>query len=130
MGNPPDLTVLKAVCEFLIAVHPTDDITRLHAPSRCYLREHSLDFVQVSNHSSPMARCSNPSPRTTPVRSIHSANPFQFTSPVRSSSRNALSRSLSFESLRNRDLPRTGAGSKTRRRTERSKTGATIKDIV
>ena len=44
MGNPPDLTVLKAVCEFLIAVHPTDDITRLHAPSRCYLREHSLDF--------------------------------------------------------------------------------------
>ena len=44
MGNPPDLTVLKAVCEFLIAVHPTDDISRLHAPSRCYLREHSLDL--------------------------------------------------------------------------------------
>ena len=44
MGNPPDLTVLKAVCEFLIAVHPTDDVRVLHAPSRCYLREHSLDF--------------------------------------------------------------------------------------
>lgn len=48
MGNPPDLTVLKAVCEFLIAVHPTDDITRLHAPSRCYLREHSLDFGMLT----------------------------------------------------------------------------------
>ena len=43
MGNPPDLTVLKSVCEFLIAVHPTKDTIRLDAPSRCYLREHSLD---------------------------------------------------------------------------------------
>ncbi|KAL9952715.1 hypothetical protein ACROYT_G040007 [Oculina patagonica] len=109
MGNPPDLTVLKAVCEFLIAVHPTDDISQLHAPSRCYLREHLLDVVPVSNHSSPMARFSIPSPRTAPMRSIHSANPFQFTSPVRSSSRNAMSRSLSFESLRNKDLPKTRA---------------------
>lgn len=44
MGNPPDLTVLKAVCEFLIAMHPTEDTTRLHSPNRFYLREHSFDF--------------------------------------------------------------------------------------
>lgn len=44
MGNPPDLTVLKAVCEFLVAVHPPDDVHRLHAPNRCYLREHPLDI--------------------------------------------------------------------------------------
>lgn len=109
MGNPPDLTVLKAVCEFLIAVHPTDDITRLHAPSRCYLREHSLDFVQVSNRSSPIVRRVIPSPRTAPVRSIHSANPFQFTNPTKTSSKNAMSRSLSFESLGKTDLSKTRA---------------------
>lgn len=56
-----------------------------------------------------MARFSIPSPRTTPIRSIHSANPFQFTSPGRGSSRKALSRSLSFESLANKDLPKTRA---------------------
>ena len=67
----------------------------------------SNSTVPVSNHSSPRARFSIPSPRTAPVRSIHSANPFQFTSPVRRSSRNALSRSLDFESLRNKDLPKT-----------------------
>lgn len=59
--------------------------------------------VQLSDHSSPIARGSVSSPRTTPIRSIHSANPFQFTSPVRGPLRVALSRSLSFESLRNKD---------------------------
>lgn len=59
--------------------------------------------VQLSDHSSPTARGSVSSPRTAPIRSIHSANPFQFTSPVRGPLRVALSRSLSFESLRNKD---------------------------
>ena len=44
MGSPPDLTVLKAVCEFLIAIHPTEDTSRLHSPTRFYLAQHSLDF--------------------------------------------------------------------------------------
>ena len=63
--------------------------------------------VQVSNHSTPTARRSISSPRTAPVRSIHTANPFQFISPVKGPSRVSLSRSLSFESLRNKDPTRT-----------------------
>ncbi|XP_022782202.1 lysosomal-trafficking regulator-like isoform X2 [Stylophora pistillata] len=106
MGNPPDLTVLKSVCEFLIAVHPTNDIIRLHAPSRCYLREHSLDISLGSNRSLPAASSSISSPRTTPVRSTHSPSPFQFTSPARNPSRTPMSRSLSFESIKNKDLQR------------------------
>ena len=54
-----------------------------------------------------MVRRVIPSPRTAPVRSIHSANPFQFSSPTKSASKNALSRSLSFESLANKDLSKT-----------------------
>ena len=65
--------------------------------------------VQVSNRSSPRIKRVISSPRTAPVRSIHSANPFQFTSPAKIASKNAMSRSLSFESLRNRDLSKTRA---------------------
>lgn len=60
--------------------------------------------VQVSNHPSPITRGSNRgSPRTAPVRSIHSADPFQFSSPVKGPSTVAISRSLSFDSLRKQD---------------------------
>lgn len=84
-----------------------------------------MSTVPVSNRSSPMARCSMSSPRTAPVRSIHSANPFQFTSPVRTSSTNALSRSLSFESLRNKDLLRTRGDAQNVQKQERlSKTSS------
>ena len=43
------------------------------------------------------------SPRTAPIRSIHSPNPFQFASPAKGRSRVSLSRSLSYESLRKQD---------------------------
>lgn len=49
------------------------------------------------------------SPRTAPVRSIHSANPFQFTSPAKSASKNTLSRALSYESVANKDVSKTRA---------------------
>lgn len=56
----------------------------------------------MSNHASPTARRSLLSPRTTPIRSIHSSNPFQFTSPGKRLSRCSMSRSLSYESFRNK----------------------------
>ena len=65
--------------------------------------------VQVSNRSSPIVRRVIPSPRTAPVRSIHSANPFQFTNPAKNTMKNTMSRSLSFESLGKKDLSKTPA---------------------
>lgn len=44
MEQTPDLTVLKAVCEFLIAIHPTEDTTSLHSPNKFYLMEYNFDF--------------------------------------------------------------------------------------
>lgn len=57
----------------------------------------------ISNHPSTVKRgsASTPSPRTAPVRPINS-NPFQFP-PLKRHSKGALSRSLSFESLRRQD---------------------------
>lgn len=57
----------------------------------------------ISNHQSTVKRgsASIPSPRTAPARPIHS-NPFQFPE-LKSHSKGALSRSLSFESLRKQD---------------------------
>lgn len=59
--------------------------------------------VQFSNQSSPVKIGPISSPRTAPIRSIHSRNPFQFSGPVKGRSRVSLSRSLSYESLRKQD---------------------------
>ncbi|XP_048586036.1 lysosomal-trafficking regulator isoform X2 [Nematostella vectensis] len=69
-SNPPDLTVLKAVCEFLIAIHSSDDTTRLHSPSRFYLAEHAFDFGRPSPY-----RVRYPSPHHSPALSSEPISP-------------------------------------------------------
>lgn len=37
LGQPADLPVLKAICSFLIAIHPTLDTLTLHSAQNFYL---------------------------------------------------------------------------------------------
>lgn len=108
------ITFKKTKDKETIGKKKSSQLMLLDAASENVFPNHSfcLSFnctVQVSNRSSPIVRRVIPSPRTAPIRSIHSANPFQFTNPTKSSSKSAMSRSLSFESLGKKDLSKTRA---------------------
>ena len=48
----PDLTVLKAVCEFLLAIHPTKDTIHLDSPTGFYLAKNVRGYSTGKNLSS------------------------------------------------------------------------------